>query len=118
MSRRSRCEYFKAILARYGQDEFYDLVTFRSRADFLAEASLDQLYFNLPRPNSHKRGLTPWQIIHQLDPHLPLQVYLLPAVFLDYRLNPQGGYHTPSEDSRRALNRSRKVAMSSVFRGR
>lgn len=51
MSRRSRWEYFKAILARYGQDEFSDFVTFPSRVYFLAEASLDQLYFNLPRPN-------------------------------------------------------------------
>ncbi len=77
------------------EDEFYDLESFRNRADFLAKASLYQLYFNLARPNAHKGGLSPWQIIHQLDPHLPLDLGLLPPVFLDYRLNPQGGYHLP-----------------------
>ncbi len=77
------------------EDEFFDLETFHSRAEFLAKASTYQLYFNLARPNSHKRGLSPWQIIHQLDPRLPLDLCLLPPVFLDYRLNPQGGYDLP-----------------------
>ena len=86
------------------EDEFFELETFSSRADFLAKASLYQLYFNLARPNSHKRGLTPWQIIHQLAPCLPLNLCLLPPVFLDYRLDagrrdhrptPQGGYDLP-----------------------
>jgi transposase len=86
------------------EDEFFDLETFSSRADFLAKASLYQLYFNLARPNSHKRGLTPWQIIHQLDLRLPLNLCLLPPAFLDYRLDvprrddhptPQGGYDLP-----------------------
>ncbi len=87
------------------EDEFFDLETFKSRADFLAKASLYQLYFNLARPNSHKRGLTPWQIIHQLDPRPSLQVCLLPPAFLDYRLDAsrrddpstlKGGYGLPS----------------------
>lgn len=73
------------------EDEFYDLETFHSRAEFLAKASVYQLYFNLVRPNSHKGGLSPWQIIHQLDPHLPLDLCLLPPAFLDYRLDSQGG---------------------------
>src|SRR3990172_6519961 len=77
------------------EDEFFDLETFSSRAEFLAKASHYQLYFNLARPNSHKRGLTPWQIIQQLAPRLPLNICLLPPVFLDYRLNPQGGYDLP-----------------------
>jgi len=84
------------------EDEFFDLETFSSRADFLAKASLYQLYFNWARPNSHKRGLTPWQIIHPLAPNLPLQICWLPPLFLDYRLDalprdepPQGGYHLP-----------------------
>jgi transposase len=86
------------------EDEFFDLETFRSRAEFLAKVSLYQLYFNLARPNSHKRGLTPWQIIQQLAPRLPLHLCLLPPVFLDYRLDalrrddrtsPQRGYHLP-----------------------
>src|SRR3990170_1863509 len=66
------------------EDEFFDLETLSSRAEFLAKASLYQLYFNLARPNSHKRGLTPWQIIQQLHPRLPLDLCLLPPVFLDY----------------------------------
>jgi transposase len=89
-------------LHRLIEDEFYDLETFRSRAEFLAKASLYQLYFNLARPNSHKQGLTPWQIVHQLNPRLPLDLCLLPPVFLDYRLHAQrrddpsqGGYHLP-----------------------
>jgi transposase len=79
------------------EDEFFDLETFSSRADFLAKASLYQLYFNLARPNSHKRGLTPWQIVQHLDPRLPLDVCLLPPVFLDYRLDSQGGYDLPKD---------------------
>lgn len=77
------------------EDEFFDLETFKNRPDFMAKASLYQLYFNLARPNSHKGGLTPWQIIHQLDPRLPLNLCLLPPVFLDYRLNSTGGYDLP-----------------------
>ena len=77
------------------EDEFYDLETFRSRRDFLAKACLYQLYFNLVRPNSHKGDLSPWQIVQQLDPRLPLKLCLLPPVFLDYRLDSQGGYHLP-----------------------
>jgi len=77
------------------EDEFYDLETFRDRAEFLAKASLYQLYFNLARPNSHKGGLTPWQIVHQLAPRLPPQICLLPPVFLDYRLDSPGGYDLP-----------------------
>jgi transposase len=84
------------------EDEFFDLESFRSRAEFMAKASLYQLYFNLARPNSHKRGLTPWQIIQQLAPRLPLRICLLPPTFLDYRLDqqlnahpPMGGYDLP-----------------------
>ncbi len=77
------------------EDEFFDLESFSSRTDFLAKASLYQLDFNLARPNSHQRGLTPWQIVHQLAPRLPLDLCLLPPVLLDYRLDSQGGYDLP-----------------------
>lgn len=89
---------------RLVEDEFFDLEIFSSRAEFLGKASLYQLYFNLARPNSHKGGLTPWEIIHQLSPSLPLSICLLPPVFLDYRLEAmgpnhrtttKGGYHLP-----------------------
>jgi hypothetical protein len=77
------------------EDEFYDLETFRSRREFLAKACVYPCYVNLVRPNSHKGNLSPWQIIHQLDPRLPLKLCLLPPVFLDYRLDSQGGYDLP-----------------------
>jgi len=78
------------------EDEFFDLETFRSCADFMAKVSLYQLYFNLARPNSHKRGLTPWQIIHQLAPRLPLDICLLPPALLDYRLDTMRPDHPPT----------------------
>ena len=87
------------------RDEFYHLETSSSRTRSLAKASLYQLYFNLPRPNSHKRGLTPRQIVWRLAPRLPLNLCLLAPTFLGCRLNavPTGhpttskvGYDLPS----------------------
>ncbi len=80
---------------RLVEDEFFDLETFASRGDFLAKAHTYQLYFNLVRPNSHKDYLSPWQIIERLAPRSPLELCLLPPVFLDYYLNDQGGYDVP-----------------------
>ena len=76
-------------------DEFFDWESFSSRADLLAKASPYQLYFNLARPNSHKEGRAPWQIIQRLDPRLPLDLCLLRPVFLDYRLDSHGAYDVP-----------------------
>jgi transposase len=80
---------------RLEEDEFFDLETFWSRGDFLAKAHTYQLYFNLVRPNSHKENQSPWQIIERLTPRSPLQLCLLPPVFLDYYLNDSGGYDLP-----------------------
>jgi len=80
---------------RLEEDEFFDLEDFSSRGDFLAKVHTYQLYFNLVRPNSHKQNQSPWQIIERLAPRSPLQLCLLPPVFLDYHLNPAGGYHVP-----------------------
>jgi len=77
------------------EDEFFDLESFSGRGDFLAKARTYQLYFNLVRPNSHKQNLSPWQIVAQLQPRSPLQLCLLPPVFLDYYLNDCGGYDLP-----------------------
>jgi len=77
---------------RLEEDEFFDLEDFASRGDFLAKAHTYQLYFNLVRPNSHKENQSPWQIIERLAPRSPLQLCLLPPVFLDYHLNDSGGY--------------------------
>jgi len=81
---------------RLVEDEFFDLEIFSSRAEFLLKAQTYQLYFNLARPNSHKEFQTPWQIIERLAPRSPLELCLLPPVFLDYYLNDSGGYDVPS----------------------
>ena len=80
---------------RLEEDEFFDLEDFSSRGDFLAKVHTYQLYFNLARPNSHKQNQTPWQIIERLAPRSPLELCLLPPVFLDYYLNDSGGYDVP-----------------------
>jgi hypothetical protein len=80
---------------RLVEDEFFDLESFHSRADFLAKAFTYQLYINLVRPNSHKQNLSTWQIIENLPLRSPLQLCLLPPVFLDYYLNDSGGYDVP-----------------------
>jgi transposase-like protein len=80
---------------RLEEDEFFDLESFSSRGDFLAKVHTYQLYFNLARPNTHKQNLTPWQIIERLTPRSPLDLCLLPPVFLDYYLNDEGGYDVP-----------------------
>jgi hypothetical protein len=80
---------------RLEEDEFFDLENFASRGDFLAKVHTYQLYFNVARPNSHKENLSPWQIIERLAPRSPLELYLLPPVFLDYYLNDSGGYDVP-----------------------
>ncbi len=80
---------------RLVEDEFFDLEDFSGRGDFLAKAHIYQLYFNLVRPNSHKGNQSPWQIIERLAPRSPLELCLLPPVFLDYYLNDAGGYDVP-----------------------
>jgi hypothetical protein len=72
-------------------DEFFDLEDFSSRGDFLAKVHTYQLYFNLVRPNSYKENQSPRQIIERLAPRSPLELCLLPQVFLDYHLNDSGG---------------------------
>ncbi|MGA8102881.1 MAG: helix-turn-helix domain-containing protein [Candidatus Acidiferrales bacterium] len=80
---------------RLVEDEFFDLESFASRGEFLAKAHTYQLYFNLARLNSHKENQSPWQIIERLAPRSPLELCLLPPVFLDYYLNDRGGYDVP-----------------------
>ncbi|HEV2306717.1 MAG TPA: hypothetical protein VGR93_14455, partial [Candidatus Acidoferrales bacterium] len=43
----------------------------------------------------HKGNQSPWQIIERLAPGSPLELCLLPPVFLDYYLNDSGGYDVP-----------------------
>jgi transposase len=82
---------------RLEEDEFFDLEDFSTRGEFLAKTHTYQLYFNLVRPNSHKDNLSPWQIIERLAPRSPLELCLLPPVFLDYYLNESGGYDLPRQ---------------------
>jgi transposase len=86
---------------RLEEDEFFDLEDFSSRGEFLAKVHTYQLYFNLARPNSHKENQSPWQIIERLAPRSPLELCLLPPVFLDYYLNDSGGYDVPGHPSKR-----------------
>jgi transposase len=81
---------------RLEEDEFFDLETFTSRSDFLAKVTTYQLYFNLVRSNSHKENLSPWQIIERLAPRSPLELCLLPPVFLDYYIERREGNDLPS----------------------
>ena len=80
---------------RLEEDKFFDLEDFTSRGDFLAKGPTYQLHFNLVRPNSHKDNLSLWQIIARLAPRAPLDLCLLPPVFLDYHLKDHGGYDVP-----------------------
>jgi hypothetical protein len=81
---------------RLEEDEFFDLETFTNRAEFLAKVTTYQLYFNLVRPNSHKENQSPWQIIERLAPRSPLELCLLPPVFLDYYIERREGNDLPS----------------------
>jgi transposase len=91
---------------RLEEDEFFDLEDFSTRGEFLAKTHTYQLYFNLVRPNSHKDNLSPWQIIERLAPRSPLELCLLPPVFLDYYLNESGGYDLPRQPYANSLNRT------------
>ncbi len=102
---------------RLEEDEFFDLEDFSSRGEFLAKVHTYQLYFNLVRPNSHKGNQSPWQIIERLAPRSPLQLCLLPPVFLDYYLNDSGGYDAPrlpSLDPGETLFHSRQPTLASL----
>src|SRR5579872_5686258 len=94
---------------RLEEDEFFDLEDFSSRGDFLAKAHTYQLYFNLVRPNSHKENQSPWQIIERLAPRSPLQLCLLPPVFLDYYLDDSGRYDVVGFPSTRLGNAGRNL---------
>ena len=94
---------------RLEEDEFFDLEEFRSRGQFLAKVHTYQLYFNLARPNSHKENQSPWQIIERLAPRSPLELCLLPPVFLDYYLNVSGGYDVPRLPYAKSASHTRNV---------
>jgi len=65
------------------ETEFYELETFRDRADFLAKATSYNLYFNVARINSGKENQTPWQLVLDKHPKAPPFLPLLAPVYLD-----------------------------------
>ena len=65
------------------EPEFYDREDFPSLHHFLAKAADYQTYWNLGRPNRSKDRKTPWEIMHDADPTIPVQALLLRPVLLD-----------------------------------
>lgn len=63
--------------------EFYEIESFKDPQDFLNKAYSYQLFFNLVRPNSYKENKTPWQLVREKDPTLPIEVAMIPPVFLE-----------------------------------
>jgi len=80
------------------ETEFFQIETFRDRADFLDKATAYNLWFNLARRNSGKEDKTPWQLVRQKHPKAhPLLALLAPALLdelLIHRLHMarSGGY--------------------------
>ncbi len=63
--------------------EFYEVERFAGREDFLARATMYQLWFNTARTNGYKGGKTPWNILHERNPEILPEICLMPPVFLD-----------------------------------
>jgi transposase len=85
--------------------EFYELETFTGRDDFLRKARSYQLAFNLLRPNSYKEGKTPWQLAKEKKPKLPIDVPMIPPIFIEDLMDQttshilKGGHDLPSTPS-------------------
>ncbi len=69
------------------ETEFFEIESFSSRADFFHKAYSYQLFFNLTRPNSYKENKTPWQLVQEKAPSLPVEIAKIPVVDLDALLN-------------------------------
>jgi transposase len=63
--------------------EFFEIENFEDRADFLMKAASYQLFFNLMRPNTYKENKTPWELAKEKHPNLPIQVAMIPPVFIE-----------------------------------
>lgn len=80
-----RSTYNSDVEAVHGiiEREFYELERFRGDVEsFLNQAWAYQLYFNLVRGNSARRGLTPEQLTRLRAPDIDSKVFLLPPVLL------------------------------------
>ena len=65
------------------EPEFYDREDFSSLENFLAKATDYQNYWNLGRPNRSKDRKSPWELMHDADPSIPVHALLLRPVLLD-----------------------------------
>jgi transposase len=84
------------------ETEFYELETFTGRDDFIRKARTYQMAFNLLRPNSYKENKTPWQLAKEKRPDLPIEVAMIPPVFIEDLMDKtpsltlKGGHDVPS----------------------
>lgn len=67
------------------ETEFFEIVPFASKADFLAKAESYRLFYNLTRPNWSKGAKTPWLIAQQDHPEDDMAYFMsrLPTLDLD-----------------------------------
>ena len=64
--------------------EFFDLENFTGLKDFHQRIASYQAWYNLVRQNMNKEFKSPWQIIHELNPKLDIELVRLPPVMLDW----------------------------------
>ena len=82
--------------------EFFEIEIFTDRDDFMKKAYTYELFFNLERPNTYKENKSPWQLVQEKDPTVPIEALMLPPVDLDALLDKklayltQGGYDVSS----------------------
>ena len=64
--------------------EFFDLENFSGIKDFHQRIASYHAWYNLVRQNSNKKFKTPWQIIHEINPKLNIELVRLPPIMLDW----------------------------------
>lgn len=65
------------------EEEFFNIEDFDSRKDFFIKAQAFQNFFNMIRPNYHKKGKTPLQIILEDRDKIDPNVVVFPVIDLD-----------------------------------
>jgi len=66
------------------EDEFYDLENFANIRDFHRRAASYQAWYNILRPNMNKDNKSPWQIVREINPAIPIDLVRLPPLMLDW----------------------------------
>jgi len=86
------------------EDEFFDLETFTSKADFWKKITIYWYYFNIARANRHKEKKTPLQIIMEQDSSIKKSIAVWQALDLTSVLSlhinhllptKEGGHNVP-----------------------